>query len=104
MNYSTRVTHSNKYYGGLLRALIDQLTAQRSDKEISEHLNAESILTATGKPWKAGDVKAALHKIRNYQTLPSKLHQAINQLCFDQVLRPAETLILFATRRENGVM
>lgn len=104
MSFSTRVTHSSRYYAGLLRALIDQLTAQRSDREISEHLNAENILTATGKPWKAGDVKAALHKIRNYQTLPSKLHQQINQLCFDQVLRPAETLILFATRRENGVM
>lgn len=104
MNYGTRVTHSNKYYAALVRALIDQLTAQRSDKEISEHLNSEAILTARGGLWKAGDVKAALHKVRNYATLPNKLHQAINQLCFDQVLRPAETLILFATRRENGVM
>lgn len=104
MTFTTRVTHSNKYYTALIRALIDQLTAQRSDKEVADHLNSENILTATGGQWKAGDVKAALHKVRNYSTLPSKLHQAINQLCFDQVLRPAETLILFATRRGGNVM
>ena len=104
MNYSTRITHSSRYYTALVRALIDRLKAQSSDKEIADHLNSENIFTATGGQWKAGDVKAALHKVRNYATLPNKLHQAINQLCFDQVLRPAETLILFATRRENGVM
>lgn len=104
MKYSTRVTHSQKYYGQLCRTLIDCLKVQASDKTISDRLNLEGTLTATGGQWKPGDVKAALFKIRNHETLPSKLHQAVNQLVFDQVLHVTEALVLFATRRGGNVM
>lgn len=103
MQYSTRTTHSSAYYLRLIQALIGQLKQQASDKAIADHLNNEAILTATGQQWKPGDVKAALHKIRNYEAKPSKLHQALLQLCFNQVLHVAETLVLFAPRRA-GVM
>jgi len=104
MNWTTRVTHSSRYYAALTRVLIDELTKQSSDKEISDRLNSEGILTASGGLWKAAGVKAILHKVRHYPTMPNKLHQGILQLCFDGVLRPAETLILFSMRRGGGVM
>ena len=104
MTYGTRTTHSQKYYGQLCRTLIDCIKNQASDKTISERLNAEGTLTATGGQWKPGDIKAALHHVRNHDTLPSKLHQAINQLVFDQVLHITEALVLFSTRRGRNVM
>lgn len=93
------------YYAGLVEALIAALTAHKTDKEVAAALNAQGIKTHSGKQWTNSTVKTTLYSLRNYDTMPSKLHKAILQLCFDQVLRPAETLILFALRKTNeGVM
>lgn len=104
MTYTTRTTHSQTYYGKLCRTLIDCLKVQASDKAISDRLNSELILSPSGRPWIASDIKQALHRLRNYESMPSKLHQAVNQLVFDQVLHITEALVLFSTRRAGNVM
>jgi len=104
MTYTTRTTHSQTYYGALCRVLIDSIKAQESDKTISDKLNSESILSPSGRPWIASDIRTALHRLRNYETTPNKLHQAVNQLVFDQVLHITEALVLFSTRRSHNVM
>jgi hypothetical protein len=102
--YHPRQQHSTTYYHQILLAFIDALNTSKTDKATADLLNSRAILSPSGKPWSASAVKQALFKIRNYKEVPSRLHQALLQLCFDGSLRASQALILFAPRRQQGTM
>lgn len=105
ITYHSKTTHSMSYYASLVAALIAALTAHKTDRQVADALNEQGLKSPAGKSWTTATVKTTLFNLRNYDSKPSKLHKAILQMCFDQVLRPAETLILFALRKPNeGVM
>jgi hypothetical protein len=101
ISYHPRTSHSTGYYHRLIEALIAALHAHASDAGIAAKLNGDGIKSPSGKDWSVSSVKTMLFGIRNHHERPSKVHQALLQLCFDQVLRPAETLILFSKRNQT---
>lgn len=101
---STHVLHSDTYYLTLLKTLIRCLNAGFTDRQTSQELNNLAILSPALKPFTPNTVTQILKKLRNHADYPSKLHKALLQLCFDQKLNAADTLILFANRRQQGAM
>lgn len=99
--YHQRFQHSTEYYHQLLLVFIDALNTRQTDKQTADLLNERGLLSPVGRPWTASGVKLALFRLRNYRDTPSKLHQALLQLCFDGVLRASQALILFAPRKPN---
>jgi hypothetical protein len=97
--YHPRFTHSATYYHEVLLVLIDALNTHQTDHATATLLNSRAILSPAGHPWTASAVKQSLYKLRNFREVPSRLHQALLQLCFDGELRASQALILFAPRR-----
>lgn len=103
--YHPRVRHSSAYYFAVLRTLIESLQARSTDKTTAVLLNDRGLLSPVGKPWTASSVKQALFKLRNYKMVPSSLHRALMELCFDGVMNASQALILFSPRNpDDGVM
>ncbi len=89
----------------MLLCLIEGLTLRYTDKQIAELMNSRDLLSPSGKPWAANAVKHALFKLRNYHAVPSKLHTALLQLCFDGAIRTEQAFILLAPRNPRlGVL
>lgn len=97
--YHPRVQHSLPFYHSVLLALIEGLTLRMTDREIADHLNSRGLLSPSGRPWTQVAVRQCLFKLRNHQIVPSHLHKALLQLCFNGLLRPSQTEILFQPRR-----
>jgi hypothetical protein len=103
ITYHPRVTHSLPYYHAVLLVFIEGLTAKKTYQQIADLLNLKGLLSPSGKHWSPSSVKQAIFKLRNHKIVPSRLHTALLQLCFDGTLRPSQTFVLFEMH-EPGVM
>lgn len=96
--FHPRVNHSLPYYHRLIVMLVQGLTTKLTDREIADLLNANAVLAPSGSRWTTAAVSAALHKLRNFRTHPSRIHGALLQLVFDGYLKVGQVGILFEPR------
>lgn len=96
--YHPRYTHSLAYYRMVIENLIKGLNAHENDEALAKRLNKIGILSPRGKQWTTTAVKQALFKMRHHKEVPSRLHQSLLQLCFDNQLKASDTFILFTPR------
>lgn len=102
--YHPRVVHSLPYYHAVLLVFIHGLEQRLSNAAIADLLNSRCLLSPSGKPWTSVSVKHALFKLRHHQEIPSHLHKALLQLAFDGVLKPSQSLVLFAPRTPDETL
>ena len=96
--FHPRTRHSQAYYHRVLTALIEGVSCDLDNVELAALLSRKGLLSPSGKPWSATSVKAAMFKLRNYRTQPSRLHSAALQLIVDGVLQPSALWTLFESR------
>lgn len=99
--FHPRVTHSLPYYLRLILMLVQGLAAKQTDREVAQLLNANAVLSPSGKPWTTTAVSAALFKLRNFRTHPNRIHSAMLQLIFDGYLKASQVGILFEPRPKH---
>lgn len=90
--------HSDDFYFAVLNILIAGNRDNLSYQAMAQNLNDLGIPTSAGLTWTAMNVKGVLRKLRLYKEFPSKIHQSLLVLIFENRLSLKETLPLFKSR------
>jgi hypothetical protein len=96
--FHPRTQHSSQYYYATISALLEGVTADKTDRELAQLLTDKDLLSPTGVAWTPTVISKTLWKLRNYRTIGSTLHNQLLQLCFDGVLTREAVLPLYQSR------